>query len=57
MPHDVDEHLIQSDRQRIELMQRPLEWLVVLASRRQDGKLGQSPPERPGEPEVSARAM
>ena len=57
MPYHVDERLIQSNRQRVELVQRPLVRLVVLARRRQDGQLGQPAPEWPGEPEVSARAM
>ena len=57
MPHNLDEQLIEPDRQRIELVQRPLVGLVELARGCQDSQLGEPTPERAGKPKVSARAM
>ena len=39
VPHDVDDGGVEADRQRLELVQRPLEGRVVLAGRDQDGEL------------------
>ena len=46
VPHDVDDRRVETHRHRFHLVQRPLEGLVVLARRREDGQLEQGPAER-----------
>ena len=45
VPDHVDDVRVEADRDRFHFMKRPLVRLVMLAGRRQDGKLRQRAPE------------
>ena len=55
--HDVDHAVAEPHRERLELVQRPLVGLVVLARRRQHRQLGQPAPHRGLEAQAGARAV
>ena len=57
VPHDVDDARVETDGERFQLVQRPLEGLIVLARRRQDGQLRELTSHRRVEPQTRARPV